>query len=217
VLLLGCLLFLVVEGYAQYQFQVFGTRYGVATLLPALLFLFLAYRFDHQGVLSLGLSSLASWIGLTVTPNELLVKNDFTDISVLITALVFGGTVTLLSKILAIRNIKSHFNYTYLLIAGTLFLAASTAGMITFDSWKFVFSILSGVGCWYFYVNARLGESLLFLLIGLVFGYITVTYLLFSQLSLEFGAFFGSLYFLLSAAGVVWFLLNFKKLLGKTV
>lgn len=214
ILLLGCLLFLVVEGYAQYQFEVFGTRYGLGTLIPAVFFLILAYRFDHQGVLSLGLSSLASWVGLTVTPNQIMVQNDFTDQSVIITALVFGSSVLVLAKALEVRGIKPHFNTTYLLVAGTLYLLAATAGLITHEGWKIVYTLLVAAGCWYFYVNARRGESLLFLLISLIFGYITLTYLIFNNLSLEIGAFLGSLYFLVSAAGVVWFLLNYKKIVG---
>ena len=54
-LLLACLLFLTLEGYAQYAYNVFGTRYGLVTLLPAVLFLPLAYRFDHRGVLGMAL------------------------------------------------------------------------------------------------------------------------------------------------------------------
>ena len=65
-LLLGCLLFLVLEGYVQVQYGVFGTRYGLATLLPAGLFLTLAYRYDHQGVLGLGLTALGAWVGVSV-------------------------------------------------------------------------------------------------------------------------------------------------------
>ncbi|WP_216690317.1 DUF2157 domain-containing protein [Hymenobacter siberiensis] len=48
-LLLGCLLLVVLEGYVQYQYQFFGNRYGLATALPALVFVPLAYWFDHRG------------------------------------------------------------------------------------------------------------------------------------------------------------------------
>lgn len=43
VLLLGCFPFLTLEGCLPFQYQFFGTRYGMATFLPALLFVFLAY------------------------------------------------------------------------------------------------------------------------------------------------------------------------------
>ncbi|GAB3172065.1 DUF2157 domain-containing protein [Telluribacter humicola] len=215
VLLLGCLLFLALEGYAQYQYGLFGTRYGLAVFLPALFFLFLAYRFDHQGVLSLGLTALASWVGLTATPDQVLVKNDFSDPAVIQTALAFGLLVVALSWLLEKRGIKRHFSYTYLLVAGTLYLVACLGGMFTMDAWQAVFALLLGIGCWYFFQNAREESSLLFLLISVLFGYIGFTYLLFTNLPAEIGVFLGSLYFMLSAGGVIWFFLNFKKLLRK--
>jgi hypothetical protein len=213
VLLLGCLLFLALEGYAQYQYALFGSRYGLAVFLPALLFLFLAYRFDHQGVLSLGLTALASWVGLTATPNQLLDKNDFSDPAVIQTAIIFGLVVVGISWLLEKRGLKKHFTYTYLLAVGTLYLVACLGGMFTLDAWQAVFGLLLGIGCWHFFQNAREESSLLFLLISVVFGYIGFTYLLFNNLPVEIGVFLGSLYFMLSAGGVIWFFLNFKKLL----
>ena len=35
ILLLGCLTFLIFEGYLQWQYSVFGERYGLATIIPA--------------------------------------------------------------------------------------------------------------------------------------------------------------------------------------
>ena len=43
-LLLGCLTFLTMEGYWQYQYNVFGQRYGLVTAIPALLFLKLTFH-----------------------------------------------------------------------------------------------------------------------------------------------------------------------------
>lgn len=211
--LLGSLLFLALEAYAQYQFTLFGTRYGLAVFLPALLFLYLAYRFDHQGVLSLGLTALASWVGLTATPNELLVSNDFTQTPVIYTALLFGVSVVGISYLLERQGIKKHFTYTYLLVGGTLYLCACLGGLFTLDRWQLLFGLLLGLGCFVFYQKARLDESLLFLLISVVFGYTGFTYLLFNNIPGSLGVVLGSLYFMLSAAGVVWFFLNFKKLM----
>ncbi len=78
-LVLGCLLFLSLEGYAQYEYTIFGTRYGLVTFLPAVLFLALAYRFDHRGVLGMGLTALMAWVGVTVRPLDLYLKTNFFD------------------------------------------------------------------------------------------------------------------------------------------
>lgn len=215
ILLLGCLLFLALEGYLQYQYEVFGTRYGVAVIIPAIFFFYLAYRYDHQGVLSLAITALASWVGLTATPSELLVKNDFSDPDVIRASVIFGAIMLLGSWFLKQRGIKPHFTYTYVLLAGTLYLAACMGGMFTQDSWQLVFGVLLGIGCWYFFKSAQNENSLLLLLLSVVFGYTGFTYLLFNNLGDGFIEFLGSLYFMASAAGVVWFFVSYKKLLKR--
>jgi hypothetical protein len=39
-LLAGCLTFLWLEGYLQFQYNLFGNRYGIAAFIPAVFFLF---------------------------------------------------------------------------------------------------------------------------------------------------------------------------------
>ena len=77
VVLLGCLLFGIFIGYLQYQYSMFGTHYGLATLVPTAVFFVAGYWFDNKSALSLGISGLAAWAGLTVTPLQLLEQNDF--------------------------------------------------------------------------------------------------------------------------------------------
>ena len=40
VLLTGCLLFITFEGYIQFQYEVFGIRYGLAAIIPTLVCVF---------------------------------------------------------------------------------------------------------------------------------------------------------------------------------
>ena len=68
VLLLGCLLFVILEGYVQFQYGIFGERYGLVTFIPAVVYLAVAYRFDHRGILSMGITGLAAWLGIAVKP-----------------------------------------------------------------------------------------------------------------------------------------------------
>lgn len=215
VLLLGCLLFLALEGYAQYQYEIFGTHYGLATVIPAVFFFCLAYRFDHLGVLSLALTALASWVGLAATPSALLVKNDFSDPAVIRNALIFGAVAVGASWVLARRGIKPHFSYTYILLAGTLYLTACLGGMFTIEGWELLFGALLGAGCWYFITSAREGQSLLLLLIGVIFAYVGFTYLLFFWMSSDAIFPLGFLYSLASTVGVIYFFLRYKKILGR--
>ncbi|MBK7937893.1 MAG: hypothetical protein IPJ82_12740 [Lewinellaceae bacterium] len=78
------------EGYWQYQYNVFGEKYGLATFIPMVLFFGTAYSFDNRGVLSLAVTMLASWVGITVTPMELLSKNDFNSLTIINTGVFLG-------------------------------------------------------------------------------------------------------------------------------
>ncbi|MEO6037647.1 MAG: DUF2157 domain-containing protein, partial [Saprospiraceae bacterium] len=91
ILLLGCLTFLLMEGYWQFQYHLFGTRYGLATLIPMLLFFGLAYWLDNRGVLTMAITALASWLGVTVTTNELLTNNNFDNPTIVNTAIFLGA------------------------------------------------------------------------------------------------------------------------------
>ncbi|SOD79313.1 DUF2157 domain-containing protein [Spirosoma fluviale] len=189
-LILACLLFLTLEGYAQYAYNVFGSRYGLVTLLPAVVFLPLAYRFDHRGVLSMALTALISWVGVTVRPLELYFKTNFfnqgTVLSALALALVLIGIAFLLER----RRIKSHFTYTYLTIAGNLLMVALLGGLFNFDDVRLWFALGLGIACFVFDRYARQQRQLanasegsfLFLLMSSVYGYIGATYLFFHYL-----------------------------------
>jgi len=49
------------------RFHVLSGQWDLYLLASAGLFFFLAYRFDNRFVLSLALSSLAGWFGLTIS------------------------------------------------------------------------------------------------------------------------------------------------------
>jgi hypothetical protein len=79
-----------------------------------------------------------------------------------------------------------------------------------------VFAPLIGVGCWVCVRYAHHYQSFLFLLMAVVYGYIGLSYLTSKAFNWadDWTISVAYLYFLLTAAGVVWFFLNYKKLLG---
>jgi hypothetical protein len=129
-LLLGCLLFVVLEGYVQYQYGIFGNRYGLATAVPALVFLPLAYWFDHRGVLAMGLTALAAWAGLTVAPLAVLTDNDFWNERIRTAAIGLGLFLMVAGFFSEYRGRKAHFAFTYLLMGSNLALASLSTSAI---------------------------------------------------------------------------------------
>ena len=221
-LLLGCLLFLALETYLQVQYNVFGSRYGLATILPAVLFFGLAYRFDHRGVLAMGITALASWVGVSIAP-----VSAFTDNNFFTTRL--GGVAVLLGLLLAgvgldadLNRRKPHFAFTYISLGANLALLAATAALFDFYPQPFLPKVvmvplilaLSAALVWY----ARRTQSYLFLLMGLLYSYLTVSYLFFRLLESSHGEAAGlavTLYFMLSALGIILLFVNGKKFLRR--
>ncbi|WP_428660424.1 DUF2157 domain-containing protein [Runella sp.] len=212
-LLISCTLFLLLEGYVQWRYTVFGTRYGLATVLPAVLFLFCAYRFDHRGVLSMGLTALASWVGITVAPLEVLNNNDFNDIQLIVTGVLLGAFYIGVGLGSEKKNFKKHFAFTYLLLGGNVFFIGALAGLFRSESWSAGFILPIVTGSWLFMKYARRSRSFLFLLMAVVYGYIGITYLLFETMNEDLWAFFGLFYIFGSTGAVIWFFMNYKKLL----
>lgn len=209
-LVLACLLFLTLEGYAQFQYTVFGTRYGLATLLPAALFLPLAYRFDHQGVLSMGLTALVSWVGVTVRPLELYFKTNFFDQPTVLSAVVLALGLIGAGLLLEQRRIKPHFTYTYLTVGGNLLLVALLGGVFNFAEARLWYVLALAGACLVMDRYARQKQFFLYLLMSVVYGYIGLTYLVLEYADL--GTYGILLYFLLTGIGLVAYLLTSRKM-----
>ncbi|NML66416.1 DUF2157 domain-containing protein [Hymenobacter sp. RP-2-7] len=221
-LLLGCLLFLGLEGYVQVQYGMFGQRYGLATLLPALVFFPLAYRYDHRGVLGLGIAAVGTWVGVSTSPLAVL-RGELFESALAGPALGLG--VVLLAAGLASEYFrrKPHFAFTYLLAGSNLAeVGALGLALTRYDwnrsAWVAAPWLLLALGLalalvWY----ARRSQSYLFLLLGAAYGYVAFT-LLGILLLLSLGDMLWPLaifYFPSSLAGLILMLVNLKKIVRR--
>ncbi|MCF2444167.1 DUF2157 domain-containing protein [Dyadobacter sp. CY345] len=212
-LLFGCTLFLILEGYLQFQYNFFGTRYGIAIFIPTLLFFLLAYRFDHRGVLSMAITGLASWLGITISPMSILTKNDFSSPGLIATGTILGLALCLIGWLSETRNLKKHFAFTYLILGGNLAAVTGLTGVFN-QEFKIVYLLIVAMLCLFLVYYARNSQSLIFLLMGVIYGYFLISYSLFAYLPDTILAAFSIYYFMLSSVGVLFFLLNVKKILG---
>lgn len=203
-LLGGCLAFLTLEGYLQYQYSFFGTRYGLAAFLPAVLFFFCAYFFDHRGVLSMAITALASWIGISITPLRLLKNNDFNSQDIVITSILLGITLIIVGWFSIQKDLKKHFSFTYFVFGGNLTFIAALSGLFTFDL-KIIYGLIVGILACFSIVYARTKHSYLFLLMGIIYGYIAFTYTIFKILPDDIDPFLFMLYFVLSELALSYF------------
>lgn len=220
VLLLGCLLFLSFEGYLQFQYEVFKTHYHWLALLPSLLFFFLAYRFDHLGVLSMAITGLAAWLGIAITPLQLWESYDYADDQLIWTGIGLGALLGAAGWFLMKRNLKAHFFFTYANFATHLLFVATLAGLFIAErGMAFLWFLgLLGIFAASFHF-AKQQKSFYFLLIGILYTYIGLTYLFFSTLAhsnnVDGLIWLGLFYFMGSCWAIVYFLLHHKSIVAK--
>lgn len=181
ILLLGSLLFLTLLAYLQWQYHVFGKKFGLATFFPAFILLLTAYRFDHLGVLTMGIALFSSWLGISVTPFDILRENDFSSASIVFTgaglAIFYGFSGYFHEK----KKFKSHFSFTFYHFAVHLAGISCLAGLFTFHLWIIWLVLLA---CTVFIVHrfALRIKSFYLVFVSLVYGYIGSCYFAFQVL-----------------------------------
>jgi hypothetical protein len=169
VLYLGSLTWSVELAYIENRFRMLSGQWDLYLLATAGLFFFLAYRFDNRFVLSLALSSLAGWFGLTIShwPSH-------QDASYRQYALLYSLIVGVAGALLQHRGLKSHFFGTYLNIAANVVFWAVLSGVFNQQSY----------GVWFLALLAACGASLAwglarrqfaFVAYAAVYGYVGVS------------------------------------------
>jgi hypothetical protein len=216
VLLLACLSFVIFIGYLQYQYHFFGLRYGLASAIPMMLLFFSAYYFDNLGVLSLAVTNLCAWAGITVTPTRILQDNDFNSTNIIVTGLVLGAGLILLGMMSKARDVKAHFAFTYNNFGMHLLFISIIAGMFQFEQLYFLWFLLLLAVVYYFYVMARRNKSFYIMLILTLYGFIglstVVMRFLFETIRFDLGSvYLAFLYFIGAGIGLIVFLIRMNK------
>ncbi len=216
VLLLACLTLISFIGYLQYQYNVFGNRYGLVTFIPMLVLFFTAYYFDHLGILTMAITTLAAWAGISVTPMSVLRDNDFNSATIIFTAFALGVVLVTLGYFSTKQNIKKHFEFTYNNFGFHLLFISTLAAMFHFENiCLLIFVLLAGIG-YLVYQKVINEKSFYFILIISLYLYIGFSYLvmklLFDIVHGDIGSvFFACLYFIGSAIGIMIFLIRMNK------
>jgi len=215
-LLLACLTFISFIAYLQYQYTFFGDRYGLASFIPMVVLFFTAYYFDNIGILSLAITNLAAWLGITVTPLEILKANDFNSTTIIFTGL-FLGTLLIVAAIFSRqRDFKKHFEFTYNNFGmHTLFISCIAAMFHFYNVYLLWFLLLMGIA-FYFYTKALADKSFYILLISTLYAYFGISFVVINLLTLMnvsglLPVYIGLMYFISSGIGVVLFLIRINK------
>jgi hypothetical protein len=215
ILLLGCLTFITLVGYSQVQFAIFGQRFGLTVFIPMVVLFFSAYYFDHLGVLSMAITNLAAWCGIAVTPDKVLIENDFGNNQVILTGLLLGIFLVAAAYTSKRFHIKGHFSFTYSNFGAHLLFISCLAAMFSFrEIYPIWFAILITITV-FFYRKAMQERSFYYMLILTLYAYIGISYvvmmLLLDSNSSEGAVYLALLYFIASAIGLILFLISRNK------
>ncbi|HEX4850459.1 MAG TPA: DUF2157 domain-containing protein [Puia sp.] len=214
ILLLSCLSFITFIGYWQFQYRIFGDRYGLETFIPMVFLFFTAYFFDHLGILSLAITNLAAWAGVVVTPSKILQENDYNSSTIIFTGFLLAILFILLSKYSTTKKIKPHFAFTYFNFGLHIGYISMLAGLFSFNNLHLLWVIpLSGAG-YFFYKESIRNKSFYTLLVFTLYSYIALSYVVINYLFWNMyvaGFYFTSLYFMVSATALIVFFVRMNK------
>jgi hypothetical protein len=169
VLYLSALVWSLELAYVEARFHVLSEQLDFYLLVTAGLYFFLAYRFDNRFVLSLGLSSLAGWFGLSITRWSAHPDDAYRQYALLYCFLVgIGGAI------LQRRGVKPHFFGTYLNVVANILFWALLSGVFNRE----------GYGLWFLALLIACGASVAwglarrqfaFVAYAAVYGYVGVS------------------------------------------
>jgi len=166
VLYLGSLIWSLELAFIENRFHLLSGQWDLYLLGTAGLFFFLAYRFDNRFVLSMALSSLAGWFGLTISHWTSHQDESYRRYAMLYSLLV-GGAGALLERV----GLKAHFFGTYLNIAANVLFWAILSGVFNREGyWLWFLALLVACGASLAWGIARRQFS--FVAYAAVYGYV---------------------------------------------
>lgn len=214
IVLLCTILSCIFIGYLQYQYKIFG--YGLSSLVCSFIGFACAYYFDNKSALSIGITGLATFIGITVTPKTLLENEIYSNPSLTYYGIALGGLLLLWLAYSNKISLKKHFQLVFLTFALQLIGVCSIAGLL--ESYWYIFAFLLAAFVYYFYKISYEIESIFLFVFTVVYGYIGFNIVLFKLIAFvdisafaEFLTILAPLYFIGSIFGFIKLIQHFNK------
>ena len=204
VLYLGSLTWSVELAFTENRFHLLSGHWDLYLLTTTCLFFFLAYRFDNRFVLSLALSSLAGWFGLTISHWPSHQDAAYRQYSIL-----YSLSIGIAGAILRRQDVKAHFFGTYLNIAANVLFWVLLSGVFSRHRYSWFVTLVATCGASLAWGLARREFS--FVAYAAVYGYIGVSSILVREMS---GASTVLAYFVLTGGAMVFLLLRTARRFG---
>ena len=161
VLLLGLLLFASDLAYVEAQFTLLGPRWVHHLLVVASVYVVAAYRWDSRVILSLGLSTLAAWRGVSVSVMaHSLGAGDAGELRV--NAVVLGLLYVLAAVLSVQLDRKAHFEGIFGNAGLLLLFGGLVSGILSdqgWGTWLVALLVLAAAVMW---ISSRVGRAVYF-------------------------------------------------------
>ena len=180
ILFFGCAFYSLDIAYIETHFSVLGEAWKHYLLISAVLFFFLAYRFDNRLVLSMALSTLAAWFGFTLSAQRQFAFEEYYRLYAILYGLVVLG-IGMLTRRLAI---KKHFFDMYLNFSAHFLCVALISGIGDHKLWSPYFPALMAA-CVALAFYAAGSRRFLYMLYSLIYGYIGVSIVVVDRIHLD--------------------------------
>ena len=214
--LTGSSLACVFVGYLQYQYQVLGNNYQWVSLVSALICFAVAYFFDQRTVLSMAITALTAFVGITLTPKTILENEVYNNAPLSYYGLSLAVLLLLWTYFSEQQQLKKHFSLVFYTFAQHLSGICIIAGL-TNDYWGVFILFSLGINYYFYQLSHRIQEISLFVF-SLIYAYIGLNIVIGRVLSyIDMGEFFSLLAMMLPVYVVVSIILfikairNFKK------
>jgi hypothetical protein len=206
VLYLGSLTWSVELAYLENRFHLFSGQWDLYLLATAGLFFFLAYRFDNRFVLSLALSALAGWFGLTISHWPSHQDTAYRQYAILY-SLIIGVAGAILQR----RGLKQHFFGAWLNIAANVLFWALLSGVFNRQGYViWVFALIAACGASFAFGLTRRQFS--FVAYAAVYGYAGVSSILIRNLDSSIAVLS---YFVITAVAMLVMLVQVARRFGR--
>lgn len=168
-------------GYLQFQYEAFGTHYGLATLVPTIVSFFCAYYFDNKSVLTISVTGLAAYIGLSVTPQDIFNdSNNFYANQSLSYSAIGLGVLLIVWTIYSFKiNLKTHFALVYLTFALHIISVTSISNMVGDEMIWFLFALILAGSSVYFYKISHQLKAISLYVFMIIYAYIGINIFIF--------------------------------------
>lgn len=175
--LTGSILSCIFIGYLQFQYSVFGSDFGWVSLISAIFCFAIAYYFDSRMVLSMAITALAAFVGITITPKTVLENEIYSNAALSYYGLALGILIILWTIYSMRVNLKKHFHFVYYTFAQHLIGLCCIAGLLG-ENWPLFVLMMAGVVYYFYRISYQL-KATSFFVFSLIYGYIGLNILLF--------------------------------------